>query len=589
MTNEATTAEAAVYERLALEKIEESKTNPRRTFTVEEQAKLVESVRAKGVIVPVLVRPKGERYELVYGARRFRAAKAAGRTEIPALVQPLSDIEALEIQVLENKTREDVHPLEEAMGFQALMKAGKYTAEDLAAKIGMSASHIYMRLALLRLSEPVRKAFLEGAITAGHAEKIARIDDEKLQKEILDECLPEVWVGDGHVKAQLSVRDLAVLIGDRRHTDLSTAPFPLDAKSLAGKPACVACPQRAKNAPALFADLQEGDTCTNSACFREKCGAWLEARKAELEKLGRKVFFVTELQSHASRTPFRGKLPIVWGGDWVRVDGKLCSKAAKGIVVEGKRPWTTIDVCMVKGCEKHDPTESSLPKEMRGAAEVSPKAAAEQEKAKAKVAAEKAKQKLALEVKREAFRQITNKVRTVPRAALIALLTRELESGDDYSYLDEILPGLSKLSHFLEMKKKLQAAPDLTLVKLAVGAVLAPDLNPEAMNVPVCSVGELAKEVKLDLKAIEKGVRAKLAEEAKPLIQWNTKAHPVTGKAKATGQHFTIGRHGANFSWTSGADFGKGYDSVKEAMVEAEAYARRTLNDRLVPALQRKK
>src|SRR6266446_24067 len=103
---------------LPVAKVSESKSNPRKSFG--DMAELIESVRTKGVLVPVLCRPSADGWELVFGARRLRAAQAAGLAEIPAIVREITDREVLEVQVIENLQRADVHPLEEAEGFKAL-------------------------------------------------------------------------------------------------------------------------------------------------------------------------------------------------------------------------------------------------------------------------------------------------------------------------------------------------------------------------------------------------------------------------------------------------------------------------------------
>jgi ParB/RepB/Spo0J family partition protein len=123
-----------------------SKTNPRKTIDKVKLDELTANVKLKGIINPILVRPiKSGLYEVVAGERRFKAAKGAGLAEIPATVKELTDAEALELQVIENNQREDLHPLEEAEGYEALLKCkhadgSKYTVDDIAAKVGQVAA-----------------------------------------------------------------------------------------------------------------------------------------------------------------------------------------------------------------------------------------------------------------------------------------------------------------------------------------------------------------------------------------------------------------------------------------------------------------
>src|SRR6185295_5813673 len=145
--------------------------------------------------------------------------------------------QALEAQVIENLQRQDVHPLEEADGFKALLGKGKYDVDTIAKKIGKSASYVYMRLKLTELVEPAQKAFLEEQISAGHAEKIARLPEPD-QKEALKLCIQKVDVGEGDPedwghkekfeKSTLSVKALQRWIDDEIHTDLSKMPWDMN-------------------------------------------------------------------------------------------------------------------------------------------------------------------------------------------------------------------------------------------------------------------------------------------------------------------------------------------------------------------------
>src|SRR6266481_4376171 len=140
---------------IPLEKIRESTTNPRTQFDQSKLAELAENIRQHGVLQPILVRPlpKGaaDTYELVAGARRYRASKLAGRESIPATVRELTDAQALELQVIENVQRVDVHPLDEAEGYAALveLQPDTYTVESIAARVGRSPAYVSGRLRLI--------------------------------------------------------------------------------------------------------------------------------------------------------------------------------------------------------------------------------------------------------------------------------------------------------------------------------------------------------------------------------------------------------------------------------------------------------
>ena len=166
---------------LSIESIKESGSNPRRHFDEAYLADLAASIREKGVLQPILVRKNGKGYELVCGHRRLRAAKAAGLAEIPAMVRELTGQEVLEIQLIENLQRSDLHALEEAEGYRQLMATKNYDVARIAERIGRSVKYVYDRVKLLSLIKPAQKLFLEDRITAGHAIILARLkpDDQK--------------------------------------------------------------------------------------------------------------------------------------------------------------------------------------------------------------------------------------------------------------------------------------------------------------------------------------------------------------------------------------------------------------------------
>lgn len=159
---------------LPLKSIAESPTNPRKHFG--DLRELAESIAKKGVLQPILVRPKGKGYELVAGHRRLRAAAAAGLDVVPAMVREMTDEEVLEAQLIENCQRSDIHAMEEAEGYRRLMasKTG-YDAARIAEKVGKSVAYVYDRLKLLSLTPAAQALFLDGKIAAGHAIILARL------------------------------------------------------------------------------------------------------------------------------------------------------------------------------------------------------------------------------------------------------------------------------------------------------------------------------------------------------------------------------------------------------------------------------
>jgi ParB family chromosome partitioning protein len=155
-----------------IDRIRANPDQPRRTFDEKELADLAASIREKGVIQPLILRPHpvaGGQYEIVAGERRWRAAQMAGVHELPAVVRELSDSDVLELAIIENIQRADLNPLEEAHGYRQLMDRFGHTQERLAEALGKSRSHIANLLRLLTLPEPVLEMVRAGSLTAGHA------------------------------------------------------------------------------------------------------------------------------------------------------------------------------------------------------------------------------------------------------------------------------------------------------------------------------------------------------------------------------------------------------------------------------------
>jgi len=179
--------------KVAIDMITANPRNPRRIFREDELEELASSIRQRGVLQPIVVRPApsgGPGYELVAGERRWRAAQKAGIHEIPVVIQELSDKEALEIAIIENVQRQDLNPLEEAYGYEQLISEFDYTQQDLAQVIGKSRSHVANTLRLLKLPEPVKQYLNDGALTAGHARAlVVAPDPSTLARKIVEEGL----------------------------------------------------------------------------------------------------------------------------------------------------------------------------------------------------------------------------------------------------------------------------------------------------------------------------------------------------------------------------------------------------------------
>ena len=165
-------AQEAGPQEIAVHAIVPNPQQPRKTFDAERQGELEASIGAFGVLVPVIVRKRGERYELIAGERRWRAAAAVGLQTIPAIVRQAQDLESLEIAMVENLQREDLDPLEEAMGFQHLIDDFDFTQERVAERVGRARPSVANALRLLTLPEAVQAMVRQRALSAAHAKAL---------------------------------------------------------------------------------------------------------------------------------------------------------------------------------------------------------------------------------------------------------------------------------------------------------------------------------------------------------------------------------------------------------------------------------
>lgn len=163
-----------------INEIEPNRAQPRKNFDDASLAELAESIAQHGVLQPLLVRPLiGGGYQIVAGERRWRAARMAGVQEVPAVVRDLSESEVMQLALIENLQREDLNPLEEAGGYQALMEEYGFTQEDVARTVGRSRPAVANALRLLALPEDLRALVQEGKLSAGHARALLAFPDEE--------------------------------------------------------------------------------------------------------------------------------------------------------------------------------------------------------------------------------------------------------------------------------------------------------------------------------------------------------------------------------------------------------------------------
>jgi ParB family chromosome partitioning protein len=207
--------------------------NPRKDFREDELAELAESIRQKGLVQPIVVRPEpsGIGYEIVAGERRWRAAQLAGLHTVPVIVRELDDQEVLELAIIENVQRADLNAIEEAWGYNELIERYNYTQERMAEVIGKSRSHVANTLRLLKLPESVRALVQDGKLTAGHARALVGRDDaEKLAEKIVAQDL--------NVRAVEALVQIVDKEGDsrpkRREKDADTRAFEKELADILG-------------------------------------------------------------------------------------------------------------------------------------------------------------------------------------------------------------------------------------------------------------------------------------------------------------------------------------------------------------------
>lgn len=320
----------------------------RKRFDEDALQELADSFQTVGQLQPIVVRPFepeliGDRYEIVAGERRWRAAQLLDGFEIDAIVRELTDVEVVECLTVENAQREDVHELDEAVQYRFLIDNG-YDVDLVATKVGKSRSYVYQRLKLAELSDRARELFLDDRITAGHAILLARLP-QATQDELLDERMffeMEQNFGDPYlapvrpdnVRAEaLSVRQLDNLIQTEVLLNLDRTAFdPDDAELVPEAGSCTACIKRTGSQPDLFPSDVSGNHCTDQSCFERKIDRFLEVKHAEVVASGEPFELVSE---HGTNPKLQFKHALAsWG--WQECK-KTAHGAVRGLIVTGPR------------------------------------------------------------------------------------------------------------------------------------------------------------------------------------------------------------------------------------------------------------
>jgi ParB family chromosome partitioning protein len=518
-------APAAAAASVPISKLIESKSNPRKHFDKTRLDQLAQSIANVGIISPLVVRPVpaglkigngrpgegavSEYFELVAGARRLRAAKLAKLAEVPIIVRDISDADMLEVQLSENRDRDDLHPLEEAEGFERLLKLRKYTIDHLAERVRLDPSTVSKRVHLVHLTESLKKLFLADEITLGHAYLICRhspANQDRIEREFLYRDRMH-WTENKSKKVREIVDVESLRYSIERELLFVLAKVPWDRDDVTLLPAagsCTGCPKRTGRNLALFDDLKASDDrCLDSRCYGQK----LEAHIARV------------IEKAAPLTPIRiagtwmQHLPKgVIGSDSFRKALKgSCDRTEPGVLIAGDNDiGKLIWICRDRKCKHH----------WRARYEKTP--------------AQKREDELSRRIQKEQLEQL----RTVTR---MALKSRGYKLGRTeliwiFEWMYDVTSGTPELD---------QQIAERLGIKVTAHAVLLPEkMRPALCKAPKRTFNELLlnlladecifmrrtdffRDLGIDVKASEKRVAERLGNEAKAKAQKPGKAKPA--------------------------------------------------------------
>ena len=309
-------------------------------------------------------------FEIIAGARRYRAAQIAEVPTVPVRIVNLSDAEALEAQLVENLIRSEIHPMEEAQGFRALLdlEEPKYSIEQIAAKVGKGPAFVASRLKLTDLVPAAVEAFYADEIGVGHALLLAKLPADQ-QEGALKACFKEVYNNGASKPARilLPVRNLQFWIDSNVLLVLKDAPFnKRDAQLIPAAGSCADCPKRTGHNKLLFGDDlgRQGDRCTDPTCYHSKVEAHITvtiAAKPELVQISTAYGGQKEGSPVLPRnkyTAIRDDKPKS-KDEAKRPEFKVCKFTADAIITEGNDVGSIHKVCANPSCPVHHPRQST--------------------------------------------------------------------------------------------------------------------------------------------------------------------------------------------------------------------------------------
>jgi ParB family chromosome partitioning protein len=336
---------ASEYRNLPLASLTESANNPRRSFDEAALNELAESIKTQGILAPLVVRPVDHHFETA-----------------PVRIVELTDAQALETSIVENLQRSDVHPLDEAQGFAALMRLDepKYSIEQIGAKVGKNLVYVAARLKLVDLAPAVVEAFAKDEIGVGHALLLAKLQPEQ-QEEALAACYQEQYTNGSKGKCiLLPVRHLQQWIEHNILLELASAPFSTEDAALVSEAgACAECPKRTGHNVLLFEGIAaQHDSCADPKCYAAKLDAHVKQAIAAKPKLVQISTAYGQQKDGSAAVP-RNKYVEIRNDkptnpkqrDWPEY--KTCKFTTEAIVTEGSEKGETKRVCANPICPIH--------------------------------------------------------------------------------------------------------------------------------------------------------------------------------------------------------------------------------------------
>ncbi|MEQ1762125.1 MAG: ParB/RepB/Spo0J family partition protein [Pyrinomonadaceae bacterium] len=354
-----------------------SPTNPRRRFFDESLETLAASIAKQNILEPLIVRESGKTFEIVCGERRWRAAGIVKNDEgdpsplelIPCLVRELTDEQVLDIQIHENLHREDVHPMDEAYGYQVLKEKLNCDAKELALRVGKSEGYVLNRLKLNTLIEEAQKDIDDGHLPLIYALEIAKYTPD-IQETIYSEVYKKQGRYEGDDYVYFPIKGITVSwvsfvewINTNIHHLLAKAPFSTKATNLRDDElACVKCPDRTGAAASLFAADQIGkkDACLVPSCFKQKALRQVQVKREEIAVKGgidpMEVPLVRSWAYNDGEHYLGSQSAAVISGSKRGEEKKPCKNLVSAIDIEADNYGKTLQVCLKStACKIHWP------------------------------------------------------------------------------------------------------------------------------------------------------------------------------------------------------------------------------------------